>query len=511
MLRALAIAATGLLLAGCASEERHATAVKPPVVVLVLDEFPTDSLLTPSGEIDAARYPNFAALARMSTWFPNAYTVFDSTFKAVPAILDGVMPADGTAADQRSHNANVYRLMHRHGYGVVDVESASALCPQNVCPGSRIRRPGVLARLAGPGRPPRLHRWIGAIRRRGRPTFYFQHALLPHSPWIYLPSGQAMRSPGEEPIKNAHRWPSFDDAGLTRHNELRHLLQVGFVDHELGLLLRRLRQTRLLRKSLLVVVADHGQSFDVGVHSRRRATDANVEEIAPVPFFVKLPHQAAGRRDPASVRNLDVVATIADVLNVRVPWRQDGHSAFSRIESERHVIELPKRDFDGIVTISAKELARRRARRRAHRARIFGTGLQSVRRYGDPWAAAYRIGPNTSLLGRRASPLTSGFAVVRAEVHSPGLVRRLPRAGRSQVVPTLVTGELTGDLPGGERDLALAVNGRIAAVGRSFHLVRPEHEYFSLLMPENALRAGVNRLELFEVRDGRTLAPIAGR
>jgi hypothetical protein len=79
------------------------------------------------------------------------------------------------------------------------------------------------------------------------------------------------------------------------------------------------------------------------------------------------------------------------------------------------------------------------------------------------------------------------------------------------VVPTLVTGELTGDLPGSERDLALAVKGRIAAVGRSFQLVRPEHEYFSLLMPENALRAGVNRLELFEVRDGRTLAPIAGR
>jgi hypothetical protein len=76
-------------------------------------------------------------------------------------------------------------------------------------------------------------------------------------------------------------------------------------------------------------------------------------------------------------------------------------------------------------------------------------------------------------------------------------------------VPTLVTGELTGDVPGAERDLAIAVDGRIAAVGRSFHLVRPEHEYFSLLMPESALRTGANRLELFEVREGRTLAPIA--
>ena len=511
MLRPLAIVAAALLVAGCAPEQRHSASVEPPVVVLVLDEFPTDSLLTPSGEIDAARYPNFAALARISTWFPNAYTVYDSTFKAVPAILDGVMPVDGTAADQRSHNANLYRLMHRHGYDVVDVESASALCPENICPGSRTRRPGVLARLAGPGRPARLHRWIGAIRRRERPTFYFEHALLPHGPWIYLPSGRAMRPLGEEPIKNAHRWPSFDVTGLTRHNELRHLLQVGYVDREIGRLLRRLRQTRLLHRALLVVVADHGQSFDVGVHSRRRVSDTNVEEIAPVPFFVKLPNQSAGRRDPALVRNLDLVSTIADVLGVRVPWRHDGRSAFSRLTSRRQVIELPKRDFDGIVTISGEELSRRRARRRLARARIFGTGRQSIRRYGDPWAAAYRIGPNRSLLGRRAAPLTSGVAAAGAQVYPPGLVRRLPRGRRSEVVPTLVTGELTGDVPGAERDLAIAVNGRIAAVGRSFHLVRPEHEYFSLLVPESALRTGANRLELFEVHAGRTLAPVAGR
>jgi hypothetical protein len=508
VLRALAITATGLLVAGCASAERHATSIKPPVVVLVLDEFPTDSLLTPTGEIDAARYPNFAELARMSIWFPNAYTVYDSTFKAVPAILDGRMPVFGTAADQRSHNANVYRLMHRRGYGVVDVESATALCPEEICPGSRVRRPGVLARLAGPGRPGRLHRWFAAIRRRARPTFYFEHSLLPHGPWIYLPSGRAIRPPGKGPIPNDHRWPSFDDPGLTRHNELRHLLQVGYVDREIGRLLRRLRRTRLLDKALLVVVADHGQSFDVGVHSRRRATDASVDEIAPVPFFVKLPNQTEGDRDSALVRNLDVVPTIADILNMRIPWRHDGRSAFGRATRERGVIEMPKRDFDGIVTISGEELALRRAERRAQRARVFGTGRESMRDYGDPWASAYRIGPHRWLLGRRASALVVEPAGIRAQVHAPGLVRRLPHR-RTEVIPTLVTGELIGGSPGRVRDVALSVNGRIAAVGRSFHLARPDHEFFSLLMPESALHAGTNRLELFEVRGERALAPIA--
>src|SRR6185295_10351878 len=65
---------------------------RPPVVVVVFDEFPSDDLLRPDGSIDAERFPNFAELASISTWFPNAHTVYDSTFKAVPAILDGRLP-----------------------------------------------------------------------------------------------------------------------------------------------------------------------------------------------------------------------------------------------------------------------------------------------------------------------------------------------------------------------------------------------------------------------------------
>ena len=58
---------------------------KPPVVLLILDEFPVDSLLRPDGSIDAARFPNFAALASTSTWFRNSSTIYDSTPKAIPA------------------------------------------------------------------------------------------------------------------------------------------------------------------------------------------------------------------------------------------------------------------------------------------------------------------------------------------------------------------------------------------------------------------------------------------
>ena len=118
------------------------------MVVLIFDEFPLDTLLRPDGTIDAERYPNFARLAAISTWFPNAHTVYDSTFKAVPAILDAKLPRRGTAADFRSHRRNIYTLFHGLGYGVVDVESGEALCPPRICPEARTRRPG----RAGPPR-----------------------------------------------------------------------------------------------------------------------------------------------------------------------------------------------------------------------------------------------------------------------------------------------------------------------------------------------------------------------
>jgi Sulfatase len=475
---------------------------RPPIVVVVLDEFPTEALTTPSGKIDAARYPNFAALAGTSTWFRNGYTVFDSSFKAVPSILDGRMPADKTAADVRSHQPSVYHLMHRLGYDIFKVESATAICPPWICDGTRTRRPGVLPRLAGSGRPARLHRWIGAIRDRGRPTFYFHHALLPHEPWLYLPSGRQSRPAGVEPVGAINKPPSWHLPGLTDHNHLRHLLQVGYVDRQIGRLMRRLRRTRLFDRALLVVMADHGYSFELNVKSRRQVTERNIGQIAPVPFFVKTPGQTEGMVDHSLIRNVDLLPTIADVLGVPVPWQADGHSAFAAMTRVREHVTMARRDFSRLVSVDRREWLRQRAALRRWRARKFGTGTGSERAYGDPWASAFRIGPHPELLGDRVRATLPRSAQVYGE-----LVVNAPRFNdvdpRGQVVPTRVAGRIEGSRPGAVRDLAVAVNGRVWAVGRSFHLRGRPRELFSLIFPERALRRGDNRLQLLEVeRDG---------
>src|SRR4051812_25506309 len=337
------------ILAGCTlpgtEEEAHSAERRPPVVLVVFDEFPADDLLRPDGSIDAERFPNFARLASISTWFPNATTVYDSTFGAVPSILDGRLPRPHTATDVRSHKPSIFHVLDRLGYDVFKVESASAVCPPSICPGARTRRPGVLARLAGAGRPPRFHKWLGAIRKRRQPAFYFHHALMPHEPWIYLPSGHQSRPAGEDPIPDLNHDVGFDDPDLSKQDHLRHLLQAGYTDRLVGQLLERLKRTGLLERALGGVTADHGYSFRIGVQSRRLISDDNVEEIAPVPLFVKAPGQMERRVDRSAVRNIDMLATIAGLLGTRVFYDQDGRSAFSPEVRERREIDVSTRDF----------------------------------------------------------------------------------------------------------------------------------------------------------------------
>ncbi|MGH3099439.1 MAG: sulfatase-like hydrolase/transferase, partial [Thermoleophilia bacterium] len=65
---------------------------RPPVVMILFDEFPLSSLLDSKGQIDKRVYPNFAELAGQSTWYRNATGVAGFTPWALPAMLTGNYP-----------------------------------------------------------------------------------------------------------------------------------------------------------------------------------------------------------------------------------------------------------------------------------------------------------------------------------------------------------------------------------------------------------------------------------
>ena len=86
----------------------------------------------------------------------------------------------------------------------------------------------------------------------------------------------------------------------------------------------------------------------------------------------------------------------------------------------------------------------------------------------------------------------------------------------ARTIPTWTVGLLRGrDVgPASRRDLALAVNGRIRAVGRTVRLDGVPKEFFSLVFDHRHLLRGRNTMQLYEVRRSGTalaLAALGGR
>ena len=103
-----------------------------PLVYLLFDEFPVIDLMNAREQIDAKRFPNFARLARTSTWFRNTTTLSSSTTVAVPVILTGNPPIPGALPVAQNYPDNLFTLL-ANGYRMKVTESQTRLCPSDIC------------------------------------------------------------------------------------------------------------------------------------------------------------------------------------------------------------------------------------------------------------------------------------------------------------------------------------------------------------------------------------------
>ena len=471
----------------------------PPrtIVMVVFDELPLPSLLGPDDRIDASRYPAFADLAADGTWYRGATAVHDSTALAVPAILDGRYPRAGLRSDVYSHPRNLFTLMERR-YEVHAFEEATGLCPTSLCKPA----PGTTLSHLAAGKPRRFRHFVRSVEARPGPALWFKHVLLPHVPWQFYPSGRRYRRNAPEPIPGLNGELGFGVPWLVKVSYQRHLLQLGFADRLLGELLARLRRLGLYKDALVVVVADHGIGFHLGVE-RRTVTRRNVQNIAPVPLIVKLPGQRRGVVDDHHVETLDLFPTILDLAGVEKPVGLDGRSLLEPIASQARRVTIFHRIGTELNTVGGEytfgtEAIERRARAAVRRkVALFGSGG------GRGPDALYRIGPHADLIGRGAASLAHLPGAAPTRIDQAGDLQRVEPG--SNFVPGEITGEIPAGRPGGGRPIALVLNGTIAATGLTFSLEGTPAESFELIVPERAFRRGRNDARLFEIvtRAGR--------
>lgn len=497
---------------------------RPSIVVLIFDELPLMSLLNERGEIDAERVPNFARLAAGSTWYRNATAVSGTTTYAVPAMLTGRYPKERPEAPHFSRFPdNLFTLLGGE-YHIQAWENVTLLCPPQHCRGlpdaprgglsTMLRESAtLLTQVASPweslddvtasfqeptladaiakgdrdpdvgpefrmnrlaeNQPARFTEFINALDRGDGPTLRFLHLLMPHSPWLYLPSGVRY-----EGVPTAL---PYDGQWWARLAYQRHIQQVGYTDRLLGEALRALEEAGLYDESLIVVTSDHGDSFSEGV-SGRALDDAQraAAELAWVPLFIKAPGQREGRVDDRNWEHVDLLPTIADHVGVTVPWRIDGISALG--EPRRTTAKRFDRTPGDTVTIDGAE----------HFA---------VVRQGPAARPVLSEIPELALTGRAVSEFTVRDGGPLATVTNLADFRDVrPDSG---ALPALVHGTLPSTVRPGT-PVAIALNGRIGAVVLAVPDQVGTIRFVGLVPDESFFVPGANQLELFEILPGNT-------
>jgi len=509
-----------------------------PIVMVVLDELAISSLMGPDLLIDRSAFPNFAKLADESHWFRNATTVAESTTMAVPAILAGRVPAPENAPSTPDDEHNLFTWLAGN-YRLNVYEYNTRLCPTALCelrhrcsfvrkmtdlvldvgivyahvitPLSFANRLPPISRgwrnFAGGSdtkqgnRVERFRTFVASLKKSDEPVLNLIQLPFPHIPYVYLPTGGLY---AHQDVKGLNLKTHWNADIMTRHQEWsddrwaveaafqRYMFQLSYTDTLVGNLLRRMKETGLYDDALLIVTADHGVSFQPGKF-RRLARETNYYDILPVPLFIKLPNQRKGFVSDRNVETTDILPTIAAVLDARTVAPLDGHSVLDTEAPARKEKQLW--DFSGENRlVFPPQIPEKLKTIRRIRSLFAPPGTS------DRW---FKLGPYWHLIGRRpeevGTVVSSGFAISFRRGDKFAVVAPGDEALLSHVVGTI---ESPGK-PAPPHDVAVAVNGVIRGVGRTY-APKADRTFFSAFVPEASFQQGENRVEVFVIHTDGT-------
>ena len=520
-----------------------------PVVVILMDELPLMSVLKSRYELDAEFMPNLASFARESTWYANAVTMDSYTVAAVPVMFTGNPPELGDIVQERQLCISPYEIRKKQpnnlftllpdSYERYVIEASTGLCPAELCnPDSfelswpeRVqtmitlskryisnilfrastfntfvdnfkRRHSVTAanRLFHQVDLDTMQRFIPMLGQgNGRESVHFVHLVMPHTIWEFYPSGQAYTNFPilEEEYNKCDEDPSGQFCKNKLFNRVlhqRHILQTGYTDVLLGKMFDQLRANDWYDKAMVVVLADHGFSFQPG-EPPREISENNYAELMAIPMLIKYPGQKAAQVSKIDASTLDLLPTIADVLDINVPWEMQGTSLLSK--------NLPERDTQWACspytqyTFSTSDI--RKATQAALETKLatFGYGHTMVQRLFDVGTLPGLMGRSRESLG--VDQVSSG---IKLTLDYPAL--DVFKGGHLETQPL----HLLEDT-----NLAVLVNNRVVAVTQPFKPPVSPDIHFSVLVPEEAYTEETKTLGLavFEGSKRPVYVPVVGQ
>ena len=303
----------------------------------------------------------------------------------------------------------------------------------------------------GADQPSRVKAFVNTLvpdAPKAKPSFRFLHVLLPHGPWHFTETGRPYPYPATGPGHNDKSGGWLNQPWPVQVNLAREMLQLSYADKLLGDVLTKLRAEKMLDKTLLVVTADHGEGFVAGEQARTM-DPVTAPDLGWIPMFLKMPGQVVGKLDERNWTHVDLVATLADALHVKLPQVLDGQSALKapRTNDDKYWFNTPGKK----IAIVDPE----------------GAYAKVIQGYGGVLGNAtspadlYKLGPRPDLLGKPVSSLkVAGPSSLSLSLNSAdtGVAKAVTSTSR---VPTLIWGHLNGKVGG---TVAIVINGVIGAV-----------------------------------------------
>jgi arylsulfatase A-like enzyme len=340
--RRIAAAALLLALAGCGGPERgterHPIARGANVVVVVIDTLRRDHLATYGYSRDTA--PFLGEMARQGAAF-DGLTPAPWTKPATASLLTGLHPVHHQAIDRldRLPDAAVTLAQRLRGEGY---QTFGASANGWVSPAFGFDR-GFDTFLYRDGRKSAaLNRdLLPSLGRLKPPFFLYVHYIDPHAP--YTPDRGWDGKPLPGPLRSHPVTIKELDAPhfIRRSPELmaraRDLYdgEIRQADEGLRALVSTLARRGLMKNTVLVVTADHGE--ELGDHGRMSHGQTVYQEVLRIPLVIRAPGRIAAGQRLGRASLLDVVPTLLELLGVRRPESEkslDGVSLAGRLAGD---------------------------------------------------------------------------------------------------------------------------------------------------------------------------------
>jgi arylsulfatase A-like enzyme len=182
-----------------------------------------------------------------------------------------------------------------------------------------------------------------------RPLFLWAHFLSPHRPYLppppfrgrFLDSSEFTRA---QDFNRAHGFYAPARQAEIDRMRLRYDEFLAYTDHEVSAFLERLDAAGLLSNAIVMITADHGESFEKGWVEH--AGPMLHQALIHIPLIVRVPGQEKGARVASNAEQVDLLPTVMDLLQQPIPDWAEGESLRPAMQAPDHRSEKPKLSFE---------------------------------------------------------------------------------------------------------------------------------------------------------------------